>query len=84
MHVVVDVFADQIFRSGFVHCDPHPGNIIIRDNPKTGAPQVKLSQPTTHLYPTGSCCSSKPRRKSFCAQPTDCNSARTPTEIKTF
>jgi len=42
MHVVVDVFADQIFRSGFVHCDPHPGNIIIRDNPKTGAPQVVL------------------------------------------
>ncbi|KAI9096656.1 ABC1 family-domain-containing protein [Phlyctochytrium arcticum] len=35
MNTVVDVFADQIFRSGFVHCDPHPGNILIRDHPRT-------------------------------------------------
>ncbi|KAJ3208217.1 hypothetical protein HDU67_006937 [Dinochytrium kinnereticum] len=30
MTVMVEVFCDQIFRSGFVHCDPHPGNLIIR------------------------------------------------------
>lgn len=27
---LVDVFSNQIFVSGFVHCDPHPGNILIR------------------------------------------------------
>ncbi|KAI8851825.1 ABC1 family-domain-containing protein [Chytridium lagenaria] len=30
MTVMVKVFCDQIFRSGFVHADPHPGNLIIR------------------------------------------------------
>ncbi|KAG0228382.1 hypothetical protein BGX31_006593 [Mortierella sp. GBA43] len=37
MNTVVDVFAHQIFISGFVHCDPHPGNVLVRkhpDNPK--------------------------------------------------
>ena len=34
MTSIVQVFSDQIFRTGFVHCDPHPGNIIIRPNPK--------------------------------------------------
>jgi len=27
---IIEVFANQIFQSGFVHCDPHPGNILIR------------------------------------------------------
>ncbi|KAI8897082.1 ABC1 family-domain-containing protein [Globomyces pollinis-pini] len=39
---VVDVFSDQIFRSGFVHCDPHPGNILIRKHPSASGPQVVL------------------------------------------
>lgn len=33
MENIVKVFSDQIFRTGFIHCDPHPGNIIIRQNP---------------------------------------------------
>ncbi|KAF9094925.1 hypothetical protein BGX29_010853 [Mortierella sp. GBA35] len=33
MESVVDVFAHQIFISGFVHCDPHPGNILVRKHP---------------------------------------------------
>lgn len=33
MDNIIRVFSDQIFRTGFVHCDPHPGNIIIRPNP---------------------------------------------------
>ena len=24
------VFSEQIFHTGFVHADPHPGNILIR------------------------------------------------------
>ncbi|KAI8610359.1 ABC1 family-domain-containing protein [Chytriomyces sp. MP71] len=43
MTVLVDLFSDQIFRSGFVHCDPHPGNILIRPNPANNAqPQIVL------------------------------------------
>jgi aarF domain-containing kinase len=34
MHDLVRAFAEQIFISGFIHCDPHPGNIFVRPNPK--------------------------------------------------
>ena len=27
------VFGYQIFQSGFVHADPHPGNLFVRKNP---------------------------------------------------
>lgn len=38
-----EAFALQIYRFGFVHADPHPGNIIIRRNPDNpGRPQVCL------------------------------------------
>ncbi|KAJ3270867.1 hypothetical protein HDV01_007338 [Terramyces sp. JEL0728] len=40
MDTIVKVFADQIFRVGFVHCDPHPGNILVRK--LNGKPQVVL------------------------------------------
>lgn len=33
MHDLVRAFAEQIFVSGFIHCDPHPGNIFVRPNP---------------------------------------------------
>ena len=42
METVVNVFADQIFRTGFVHADPHPGNILIRDHPRGRGQQVVL------------------------------------------
>ncbi|CEO97416.1 hypothetical protein PBRA_000761 [Plasmodiophora brassicae] len=38
--IVSDVFAHLIFHHGFVHADPHPGNILIRPRPD----QPKLPQ----------------------------------------
>jgi predicted unusual protein kinase regulating ubiquinone biosynthesis (AarF/ABC1/UbiB family) len=29
----VRALADMIFLHGFVHCDPHPGNLLVRPNP---------------------------------------------------
>eukprot|EP00906_Rhabdomonas_costata_P030468 RCo043065 len=34
---MVEVFADQIFSTGFVHCDPHPGNLLVRPMPMSGS-----------------------------------------------
>ncbi len=34
MTSVVDLFADQIFRTGFIHCDPHSANILCRSHPE--------------------------------------------------
>ena len=33
MRTMIDLFSAQIFDWGWVHCDPHPGNIIIRPHP---------------------------------------------------
>ncbi|XP_053688042.1 uncharacterized aarF domain-containing protein kinase 5 isoform X2 [Sabethes cyaneus] len=35
-------FAEQIFSTGFVHADPHPGNIFVRRDPRSGNPQLVL------------------------------------------
>lgn len=42
MSTLVKLFGHQIFSSGFLHCDPHQGNVLIRSNPKTGKAQVVL------------------------------------------
>jgi aarF domain-containing kinase len=34
MRTMIDLFCAQIFRWGWVHCDPHPGNIFIRPHPQ--------------------------------------------------
>lgn len=34
MQTMVDLFSAQIFRWGWLHCDPHPGNIFIRPHPR--------------------------------------------------
>lgn len=41
MKIMVDLFCAQIFLAGWVHCDPHPGNILIRRLPN-GKPELVL------------------------------------------
>lgn len=33
MNDLIRAFAEQIFVSGFIHCDPHPGNVFVRPHP---------------------------------------------------
>lgn len=43
MHTMVELFSAQIFDWGWVHCDPHPGNILVRAHPaRPGHPQFVL------------------------------------------
>eukprot|EP00466_Bigelowiella_natans_P012016 jgi/Bigna1/85922/estExt_fgenesh1_pg.C_70026 len=43
MDMVVKTFAEQIFLTGFIHADPHPGNVLVRPNPEMkSAPQIVL------------------------------------------
>eukprot|EP00978_Attheya_sp_CCMP212_P031776 scaffold121352_cov53-Attheya_sp.AAC.5 len=40
---ISSVFNSQVFTSGFVHCDPHPANVLVRCHPKKNAkPQLVL------------------------------------------
>ena len=41
MGTIMDVFSAQMFLYGFLHCDPHPGNIFVRRRPN-GRAQVVL------------------------------------------
>ena len=41
MTTMVDLFSAQMFLWGWVHCDPHPGNIFIRRKP-SGQPELVL------------------------------------------
>ncbi|XP_068729639.1 aarF domain-containing protein kinase 1-like [Montipora capricornis] len=36
------LYSEMIFVNGYVHCDPHPGNILVRRNPKLGVEIVFL------------------------------------------
>lgn len=38
--LVSSVFNAQMFLSGFIHCDPHPANVLLRNN--NGKPQMVL------------------------------------------
>ncbi|KAI9708735.1 MAG: hypothetical protein M1820_003690 [Bogoriella megaspora] len=42
MQTMTDLFSAQMFLWGFVHCDPHPGNILIRRQPSGRAELVLL------------------------------------------
>ncbi|XP_060681646.1 uncharacterized aarF domain-containing protein kinase 5 [Hemiscyllium ocellatum] len=39
---LVKTFAEQIFYTGFIHADPHPGNILVRKGPDGKAELVLL------------------------------------------
>ena len=41
MTTMVDLFSAQMFLWGWVHCDPHPGNVFIRRLP-SGRPELVL------------------------------------------
>ncbi|KDQ58912.1 hypothetical protein JAAARDRAFT_128013 [Jaapia argillacea MUCL 33604] len=41
MEIMIELFSAQIFSWGWVHCDPHPGNVIIRPHP-TDRTQAQL------------------------------------------
>ncbi|XP_055989698.1 aarF domain-containing protein kinase 1 [Sorex fumeus] len=36
------IYSEMIFVNGFVHCDPHPGNVLVRKCPDTGKAEVVL------------------------------------------
>jgi len=40
--LISSIFGFQVFSSGFVHCDPHPANVMVRRNPVNGGAQVVL------------------------------------------
>ncbi|OMJ23604.1 ABC1 family protein [Smittium culicis] len=42
METMVKVFAQQLFVSGHLHGDPHPGNIIIRQNPDSSKKKAQV------------------------------------------
>ncbi|PPR01545.1 hypothetical protein CVT24_001856 [Panaeolus cyanescens] len=43
MQTMVELFSAQMFDWGWVHCDPHPGNVLIRPSPHNPSrPQVVL------------------------------------------
>ena len=49
MDSVVSTWGAMTFSWGFLHCDPHPGNIMVRPHPrKKGKPQI-----VGHLFDPG-------------------------------
>lgn len=36
------LYADMIFSHGFVHCDPHPGNILVKQRPEDNKVELCL------------------------------------------
>jgi len=41
MRKLGQVYSEMIFVQGYIHCDPHPGNILVRPSP-TGTEIVLL------------------------------------------
>jgi aarF domain-containing kinase len=53
LKTMVELFSAQIFEWGWVHCDPHPGNMIVRPHPTIkGAPQLVLLDHGLYVHST--------------------------------
>eukprot|EP00118_Oscarella_pearsei_P019363 m.205267 g.205267 ORF g.205267 m.205267 type:complete len:126 (+) comp39658_c0_seq16:896-1273(+) len=47
----IECMSEQIFRTGFVHADPHPGNVLIRPRPKKkGEAEIVLLDHGLYMY----------------------------------
>jgi len=49
MKIIVQIFGKQIFRTGFVHSDPHPANVMVR-KAKSGGPEVVVSNLSSFFF----------------------------------
>lgn len=36
------IYSEMIFVNGFVHCDPHPGNVLVRKGPESNKTEIVL------------------------------------------
>lgn len=36
------MYSEMIFIHGFVHCDPHPGNVLVRKCPQSNKTEIVL------------------------------------------
>lgn len=42
-NILIDIWAKMVFNDGHIHCDAHPGNIMVRPHPKDPKrPQIVL------------------------------------------
>ena len=39
---ISEMYAEMIFSNGYVHCDPHPGNVLVKKNKINGRDEVIL------------------------------------------
>jgi aarF domain-containing kinase len=46
---VGQIYSEMIFVQGYIHCDPHPGNILIRKNSRGVVDIVLLDHGLYHV-----------------------------------
>ncbi|GAQ84896.1 ABC transporter-like protein [Klebsormidium nitens] len=52
-HLVSDVFAAMIFHHGFIHCDPHGGNMLVTTADQNGSRRLGKARPQLVLLDHG-------------------------------